>query len=142
MGPSDKEKIVAIMKETCLFAFLATVDDNQPRVRPVSPIIEDALSIWVATLANSRKVKQIKQNSKICLAFVQHPSGDKTAIVTGEAEIVDNIEQKKRVWKIAPYDLSLYFKTPESAEYCLLKIKPNRIEWWDNWEGGRKVYIP
>ncbi len=59
--PSDKEKIVAIMKETCLFAFLATVDDDQPQIRPVMPIIEDDLSIWVATLANSRKVKQINK---------------------------------------------------------------------------------
>ncbi len=85
------------MKETCLFAFLATTDGDQPQVCTVLPIVGDDLSIWVATFANSRKTKQIRQNPKICLAFVQHPSGDKTEIVTGEAEIVDNIEEKKRV---------------------------------------------
>lgn len=70
MNSADKEKIVAIMKETCLFAFLATSDGDQPQVRPVSPIVEDDMSIWVATFSDSRKVKQIKENPKICLASV------------------------------------------------------------------------
>jgi len=142
MSQSDREKIVSIMKETCQFAFLATADNDQPQVRPVSPIVEEDMSIWIATFVNSRKVKQIRENPKICLAFVQYLSGDKTAIVTGEAEIVENIDEKRRVWKIAPYDLSQYFKTPESKDYCLLRIKPNKIEWWENWDEGRKVYVP
>jgi len=142
MSLSDKEKIVAIMRELCSFAFLATVDGDQPQVRPVSPIVEEDMGIWVATFVNSRKVKQISENPKVCLAFVQHPSGDKAATVTGEAEIREDLEEKKRVWKIAPYDLSQHFKNPEAEEYCLLRIKPNRIEWWENWDGGRKVYVP
>jgi general stress protein 26 len=143
MNSSDKEKIVDIMKECCLFTFLATMDGEQPQVRPVSPIVEDDMSVWVATFAGSRKVKQINQNPKICLSFVQHPSGDKSAIVVGEAEITEDLEQKKRIWKLAPYDISQHFpKGPESEEFCLLKINPKKIEWWDSWEGGRKIYEP
>lgn len=142
MNSSEKEKIVTIMKENCLFAFLATSDNHQPQVRPVSAIVEDDMSIWVATYANSRKVKQINQNSKISLAFVKYPSGEKTAIVTGEAEVINNVEEKKRLWKLAPYDMSQHFKEPESEEFCLLKINPKKIEWWDSWANGRKVYIP
>jgi general stress protein 26 len=141
MDIHDKKKIVDIMKETCLFAFLATADGDQPAVRPVTPIVEDDMSIWVATFAGSRKVKQIGQNPKICLSFAQHPSGDKSAIVVGEAEITKDLEQKKRVWKLAPYDISQHFpKGPESEEFCLLKIKPKKIEWWESWEEGRKIY--
>jgi general stress protein 26 len=143
MNSSDKQKIVDIMKECCLFTFLATMDGDQPQVRPVSPIVEADMSVWVATFAGSRKVKQITQNPKICLSFVQHPSGDKSAIVVGEAEIIENLEQKKRIWKLAPYDISQHFpKGPESEEFCLLKINPKKIEWWDSWEGGRKIYEP
>jgi general stress protein 26 len=143
MNSSDKQKIVGIMKETCLFAYLATSDGDQPRVRPVSPIVEDDMSVWVATSASSRKVKQINQNPKICLAFVQQPSGDKSATVIGEAEITKDLEQKKKIWKLAPYDISQHFpKGPESDEFCLLKININKIEWWDSWEAGRKVYEP
>jgi len=140
---SDKEKIVAIMKETCLFAYLATCDGDQPRVRPVSPIIEDDMSVWVSTFASSRKINQIKQNPKICLAFVQQPSGEKAAILIGEAEVIPDLEQKKRVWNLATFDLSQHFpQGPESEEFCLLKINIRKIEWRDSWEAGTKTYQP
>lgn len=143
MNSSDKEKIVDIMKECCLFTFLATMDGDQPQVRPVSPIVEADMSVWVATFSGPRKVKHISRNPKISLAFVRHPSGDKSATIVGEAEIIENLEQKKRVWKLAPYDISQHFpKGPESEEFCLLKINPKKIEWWDSWEGGRKIYEP
>ena len=143
MDSSDKEKIVAIMKETCLFAYLATCDGDQPRVRPVSPIIEDDMSVWVSTFASSRKINQIKQNPKICLAFVQQPSGEKAAILIGEAEVIPDLEQKKRVWNLATFDLSQHFpQGPESEEFCLLKINIRKIEWRDSWEAGTKTYQP
>lgn len=65
MGSSDIEKMVAIMKENCLHAYLATDDGDQPVVRPVSPIVEDDISIWVTTFCTSRKVSQIRRNPKI-----------------------------------------------------------------------------
>ena len=143
MNSSDKQKIVAIMKETCLHAYLATCDGDQPRVRPVSPIVEDDMSVWVTTFASSRKVKQIKLNPKICLAFVEQPNGEKAAIVIGEAQIVPDMEQKKRVWGLATFDLLQHFpQGPESDEFCILKINVKKIEWRDSWEGGTKTYEP
>lgn len=143
MNLSDKQRIVDIMKQTNLFAFLATGDGDQPRVRPVAPIVEDDMSIWVATSAKSRKVKQMKQNPKISLAFVRHPEGEKAATVIGEAEIVADMEKKKRIWGLAPYDLSQYFPNgPESEDYCVLKINVSKIEWWEDFGSGTKTYEP
>ena len=73
MNSSDSQKIVAIMKKNSLHAYLATCDCEQPWVRPVSPIVEDDMSIWVTTYSTSRKVKQIRQNPKVCIAFVEQP---------------------------------------------------------------------
>lgn len=140
---SDKQRIVAIMRENCLHAYLATSYDAQPFVRPVSPIVEDDLTIWVTTFSTSRKISHIHQNPRICLAFVEQPRGDKAAVVFGEATIVPDLENKRRVWKLAPFDLSQHFPDgPESKEFCLLKIAPKRIEWRDSWEGGTKFYEP
>jgi general stress protein 26 len=140
---SDKQRIVAIMKENCLHAYLATSYDTQPFVRPVSPIVEDDLTIWVTTFSTSRKISHIRQNPRICLAFVEQPSGDKAAVVLGEATIVPDLEKKRRVWQLAPFDLSQHFPDgPESKEFCLLRIVPKKIEWRDSWEGGTKLYEP
>jgi general stress protein 26 len=143
MNSSDKQQIVKIMKEICLHAYLATCDGDQPVVRPVSPIVEDDLSVWITTFNSSRKVKQIKQNPKVCLAFVEQPRGDKAATIIGQAEIIPDMEEKKRIWKLATFDLLQYFPDgPESKEYCLLKINIGKIEWRDSWTGGQKVYEP
>jgi general stress protein 26 len=132
------------MKENCLHAYFATAaHDNQPFVRPVSPIVEDDMTIWVTTFSTSRKVGQICRNPKICLAFVGQPQGDKAAFVFGEAHVVSDIEKKKKVWQLARFDLWQHFPDgPESKEFCLLRIIPKRIEWRESWEAGNKIFEP
>lgn len=143
MSLSDEQKIVSIMKENCLHAYLATSDGDQPRVRTVSPIVEDDMSMWITTRSTSRKVKQLRENPKICLAFVELPDGEKAAIVIGEAQIIPDIEKKKRVWNLAPFDLYEHFPDgPDSSDFCLLKIVIRRIEWRDSGIGGPKILEP
>jgi len=96
MSLSDKQKIVSIMKANFLHTSLATCDGDQPRVRIVSPIVEDDMTMWVTTRSTSRKVKQLRENPKICLACVEPPDGDKAATVIGEAQIISDIEKKKQ----------------------------------------------
>lgn len=139
----DEQKIVSIMKDNYLHANLATCDGDQPRVRIVSPVIENDMSIWVTTRSTSRKVKQLRENPKICLAFVEPPDGDKAVTVIGEAEVIPDIEKKKRVWKLAPFDLYEHFPNgPESDDFCLLKIAINKIEWREIGTGAVKIYEP
>jgi len=143
MNLSEEQKIVSIMKDNFLHASLATCDGDQPRVRTVSPIVEDDMSIWVTTYGTSRKVQQIQRNPKICLAFVEQPNGDKTATVIGEAQIIPDIAEKERVWKLAAFDLREHFPNgPESDEFCLLKIVIKRIECRERWIAGEKIYEP
>jgi len=143
MNLSDEQKMVCIMKDNSLHAYLATCDGDQPRVRPVSPIVEDDMSIWVTTRGTSRKVEQIRRNPKICLAFVEQPIGDKAATVIGEAQIIPDIGQKKRVWKLAKFDLWEHFPNgPDSDDFCLLKIIIKKIEWTDSRIAGWKIYEP
>lgn len=143
MDSSDKQKIVEIMKEASNFSFLATCDSGQPRVRPISSMVEDNMSVWIATSAASRKVQQIKKNPKVSLAFVQQPQGEKAATIIGEAEIVEDMEQKKRVWGLAAYDPSQFWPDgPESEDYCVLKINIKKIEWWEDMAVGMKTYEP
>ena len=132
MNPPDEQKIVSIMKDNYLYANLATCDGDQPRVRIVSPVVEDDMSIWVATRSTSRKINQLRENPKICLAFVEPPEGDKSVTVIGEAQIIPDLEKRRRTWKLAPFDLYEHFPDgPDSDDFCLLKIIPKKIEWRD-----------
>ncbi|MCI0473504.1 MAG: pyridoxamine 5'-phosphate oxidase family protein [Ignavibacteria bacterium] len=143
MSVKDKKKITEIMKKNCMHAYLATCDGKRPRVRPVSPIIGDDMSIWVGCNNVSRKVKQIKKNRKICLSFVELPQGNRSATVVGSAKIVTNLTEKKQAWKLAPYNMSEHFpKGVESKEFCLLKVVPDFIEWRESWTTKLKIYKP
>jgi general stress protein 26 len=143
MGTSDEQKIVSIMRDNYLHANLATCDGDQPRVRIVSPVVEDDMSIWVTTRSTSRKVKQLRENPKICLAFVEPPEGDKSVTVIGEASIVPDLEKRRRIWKLAPFDLYEHFPDgPDSDDFCLLKIMVNRIEWREIGTGALKIHEP
>jgi general stress protein 26 len=143
MGTSDEQKIVSIMRDNYLHANLATCDGDQPRVRIVSPVVEDDMSIWVTTRSTSRKVKQLRENPKICLAFVEPPEGDKSVTVIGEASIVPDLEKRRRIWKLAPFDLYEHFPDgPDSDDFCLLKIMANRIEWREIGTGALKIHEP
>jgi general stress protein 26 len=143
MSASDKQKIVSIMRDNYLHANLATCDGDQPRVRTVSPVIEDDMSIWVTTRSTSRKVKQLRENPKICLAFVEPPDGDKAATVIGEAQTVPDLEKKRRIWKLAPFDLYEHFPDgPDSDDFYVLKIMVKRIEWREIGTGALKIYEP
>src|SRR4030043_1104138 len=139
MNPSEEQQIVSIMRDSFLHAYLSTCDGDQARGRIVSPIVEDDMSIWVTTRSTSRKVKQLRENPKLCLAFVEPPDGDRAAIVIGEALIIPDIEKKKRVWSLAPFDLYEHFPDgPGSDDFCLLKIVIKRIEWRDSGMGEGK----
>ena len=141
MNPPDEQKIVSIMKDNYLYANLATCDGDQPRVRIVSPVVEDDMSIWVTTRSTSRKINQLRENPKICLAFVEPPEGEKSVTVIGEAQIIPDLEKRRRVWKLAPFDLYEHFpKGPDSDDFCLLKIIPKRIEWRDSGTDKLNIY--
>jgi general stress protein 26 len=143
MGVSDEQKIVSIMRDNYLYANLATSDGDQPRVRIVSPIIEDDMSIWITTRTTSRKVKQLRQNPKICLAFVEPPDGDKAVTIIGEAQVIPDLGKRRKVWKLAPFDLYEQFPGgPDSDDFCLLKIAVKRVEWREVGTGAAKIYEP
>jgi general stress protein 26 len=137
-----KEKILAIIKESHLMAYLATCDGSKPDVRPIATVIEDDLTIWIATYTGSKKVKQIKANPNICLAFVTPPQGQNAANVYGTAEIIDNNLQKERIWNLSDFPMSTFFPNgPLAPEFTLLKIKADRIEWREGMKIN-EVFVP
>ena len=105
--------------------------------------VENDMSIWVTTRSTSRKVNQLRENPKTCLAFVEPPEGDKSVTVIGEAQIIADLDKRRRVWKLAPFDLYEHFPGgPDSDDFCLLKIVIRRIEWRDGWTGKVQIYEP
>jgi len=97
-----QDKILSIMK-TNTIAYLATCEDDQPMVRPVSPIVEDNLSVWITTNSSSQKLKQIRQNNKVSLAFLSYPgTAGESLLITVFEEIFCGPQLFREVYKQEP----------------------------------------
>lgn len=70
--------------------FLATVEGDQPRVRPVTLINFDG-KFWITTGTGSAKVEQIRRNPKVEFSFMfKKRNRDCCIRVTGLAKIIED----------------------------------------------------
>src|SRR5689334_13499312 len=87
--PIDPEKLVALAHDViraARFPQLASIDGDQPRLRPVSPVKVEGFTIYVANLRAYHKTAEIAANPKVELCYLD-PEHNQVRI-TGVAEIV------------------------------------------------------
>jgi len=143
MTRNIRREVAAILQATRQHAFLATVDGPQPCCRVVAPFVDDDLNIWIVTFRQSRKVAQIEGNPRICLSFLEIPGYSREANVYGRAEIVTTDEEKRHIWAIAEENLRRYFpEGPGSENFCLLRVRVDRVEWRQGPVRQYQVYRP
>jgi len=107
--------------------FLATIDGNHPRVRPVT-LINLNKRFWVTTDTNSAKVKQIEKNPnmELCLLFTEQDM-DCCARVAGLAKIIRDKDTKTKIAKRCDF-FSKHWESVDDPNYTLLEICPAEIE--------------
>jgi uncharacterized pyridoxamine 5'-phosphate oxidase family protein len=108
--------------------FLATVEGDQPRVRPVT-LIHLQNKLFVTTGSNDAKVKQIKLNPKIefCL-MLERDERKGTIRAECEARIVENKDIKAEVYNNISFAKE-FWKSPEDPNYTLIRLQPNAFEY-------------
>jgi len=112
------------------WAYLATANGAQPKVRVVHPAFEGE-RVWVATGRASAKAGHVDKNPKVELFFQIGAPEMVHLTVTGTAKFVEDLTEKKRIWngKVFDYDLSQFWPAgPESKDFGLMLITPTRVE--------------
>jgi general stress protein 26 len=113
-----------IIKETT-FCALATIDSTgQPHIRTMNPFpANDELITWFATSMTSRKVREIKNNPKVCVYYANHNSAKGYVAITGIGEVIDDkellIKMKRDYWNGIPNWQNIF---------VLIKITPKTME--------------
>jgi general stress protein 26 len=121
----------AVIKEA-KFPMLATVDrDDQPRVRPVSPVrVDPDFTVYVANLASYQKTDEISANPRVELAYLA-PGHDQIRI-TGQAEVVKDEKTVGEIWASNPL-LKQYLGSPDNPEFILYRIVPSQVRFMREW---------
>jgi general stress protein 26 len=113
-----------IIKETAYCALVTIDSTGQPQVRTMNPFPgNDELITWFATSRTSRKVREIKNNPKVCVYFADHIKAKGYVNITGTAEVIDDkellIKMKRAYWEGIPNWQDIF---------VLIKIVPKTIE--------------
>lgn len=131
VGSQDKDAFfqdVEAAAKKAIWCALATVAGNEPRVRMVHPTWEGD-TLWIATGPQTPKATQIRDNGAVDIQFQVAPDDFVHLLVRGRAEICQDQATKTRVWDVMDYDLAQFWpQGPESDEYCVVRVEPERVE--------------
>lgn len=112
------------------FRLLATVDGDQPRLRPVSPVKTDGFTVDAANLRSYHKTAEIAANPKVELVYVD--AGHNQVRITGVARIVTDRRLLEELWDANPL-LPQYLGLLDNPELIVYCIEPNRVRYMQEW---------
>lgn len=112
------------------FPMLATMDGDQPRLRPVSPVKIDGFTIYVANLRMYHKTQEIAANPKVELCYMD--DGHNQVRLSGIAEVVTDRPLLEEVWNNNPL-LRQYLGTLDNPALVVYRLRPTRVRYMQEW---------
>jgi len=127
-SPVNRDTVILaaheIMSETT-YCGLVTVDSlGQPQIRTMNPFpVKEDFVIWFATSRTSRKVREIKNNPKVCVYFADHISAKGYVNINGSATVIDDkellVKMRRDYWNGIPGWQDIF---------VLIRIVPKSLE--------------
>jgi len=113
-----------IIRETTYCALVTIDSSGQPQVRTMNPFpLNDEFLFWFATSRTSRKVKELKNNPRVCVYFADHVKAKGYVNITGAATVIDDkellLKMKRAYWEGIPN---------WQDTFVLIKIVPKTLE--------------
>jgi len=112
------------------FPFQATIDADQPRLRPVSPVKTDGFTVYVANLRSYHKTAEIAANPKVELGYLDDRHDQ--VRITGVAEIVTDQAMLQAIWDDNPL-LRQYLGSIDNPALIVYRIRPTRVRYMKEW---------
>lgn len=129
--PPDQLRQVALdTMKAAKFPTFASVDGDQPRLRPVSPVKTEGFTVWVASMRTSGKTGELDRNSKVELCYFS--DGHDHVRITGVAELVTDAGERREIWEANPL-LRAYLHSVDNPEFMLYKVTPRRVRFMREW---------
>lgn len=128
--PEELPHLAMATMKAAKFPVLATMDGDQPRVRPVSPVRTNGFTIYVANLRRYGKTREIAENPKVELCYTDDQHNQ--VRITGIAEVLCDKALLEDIWDANPL-LRAYLRTPDNPELIIYRIVPGRVRYMKEW---------
>jgi len=124
-----RQKALAVLAAD-RFPYLATIEGDQPRVRPVSPVKTDGFTVYVANLRQYAKTAQIAANPKVELCYMD--DGHNQVRLSGVAEVVTERPLLEEIWNTNPL-LRQYLGSLDNPALIVYRIRPTEVRYMQEW---------
>ena len=124
--PAKAAQIVQKVK----FPMLATMDGLQPRLRPISPVLTEGFTVYVANLRSYRKTQEIIKNNRVELCYLDQDHNQ--VRITAEAEMVTDRALLQKIWDKNSL-LKHYLGTIDNPELVVYECVPKRVRFMQEW---------
>lgn len=131
--PIDPKQLVELalgVIKAARFPMLATIDGDQPRVRPVSPVRTVGFTVYVANLRSYHKTGEIAANPNVELCYLDDHHDQ--VRITGLAEVVTERDLLQSIWDANPL-LRQYLGSIDNPQFLLYRIRPVRVRYMKEW---------
>ncbi len=112
------------------FPHLASMDGDQPRLRPVSPVRTDGFVVYIANLRTYHKTAEIAANPKVELCYLDERHDQ--VRITGVAEVMTERSLLQDIWGANPL-LRHYLGSLDNPALIVYRIVPNRVRFMREW---------
>jgi len=130
VDPADVHALALAVVRADRFPYLATMDGDQPRLRPVSPVRTDEFTVYVANLRSYHKTGEIAANAKVELGFLDDKHDQ--VRITGVAEVMTDVALLKQIWDANPL-LRQYLGRIDNPELIVYRVRPTRVRFMREW---------
>jgi general stress protein 26 len=130
VDPTRLVELALAVVQADRFPHLATIDGDQPRLRPVSPVRTDRFTVYVANLRGYHKTGEIAANPNVELCYLDDHHDQ--VRITGVAEVVTDAGLLKEIWDANPL-LRQYLGRIDNPELIVYRIRPKQVRYMKEW---------
>ena len=130
VDPAQVRDLALAVIQADRFPYLATMDGDQPRLRPVSPVRTERFAVYVANLRGYHKTAEIAANPKVELCYLDDRHDQ--VRLTGVAEVVTDRALLQEIWDGNPL-LRQYLGSLDNPDLIVYRIRPQRARFMREW---------
>ena len=130
IDPNQLPLLAAEVMKKAKFPMLATIDGDQARVRPVSPVLIEGFTVYVANLKFYSKTNQIAAHPKVELCYMDADHNqvriEGLATILTDRALMESIWQKNKL-------LQHYLGSIDNPDLIIYKIIPKNVKYMQEW---------
>ena len=130
IDPAKVAELALAVVKADRFPHLATIDGDQPRLRPVSPVRTDGFVVYVANLRSYHKTDEIAANPKVELCYTDEHHNQ--VRITGTAQILTDRPLLEEIWNTNPL-MRQYLGSLDNPQLIVYRITPTKVRYMQEW---------